>query len=1740
MVQLAILLAVLPAATIEPAQVPAQGGQAAMLTMERAGMVRLQAKGGDGTACVLVDQLRGPFASAGVVGKEDCALDQLLDVGRYKVRLESPARSKAKGPVDLTARIFGEANPTPIGLLPGRPVEQPLPDGSQASFWFRVTERAPVTLRVAGRTAGAVHLWRAGTWREKAQPLHLQPEPNPGQPIHEWWVQAVLEPGDYQVVAYGTSPLRFTRGEETNLLTVELGFARSPERTVRATLGASGLIMAATDKAPLTAFLTVENPGAGRVRLSVHPIREDGSRLQEEDGNCVVEPKAQAAECAVRVGDGRHVVLVRGASGTSIMLRWVPRRFAAAMLDGEYTDAQQRLSMEPVSPGDYLLGIHDVPGDVDASPLGCALERQPERGGPRELQAWDAPKVGGDRGLLRSFNYRGYESLWFEVTERGEYAISTSGERRSSCEVGTFQPDGMTRLAEGSSQGCNITRRLSPGLHLLKLSGGTEGIERVRISGTSKDAGDSPARTSCAFKARLEPGYRYALLSNRSGRVAARGLVVRRLPLTLEAPLPVEIPAGETLSLPLASALGPVRVVTPSGAPAGCHLQRGGPGAWRDGACWLDAKGPDELGLTAPPGAPLLAWLTRPEPGRSAEVTRAFSPARSDLPGLLPGERAYFDFEPNQQRDLALEVKEAGLYDVGTEGLLATTCSIRTPALSDLAADRRGGRGRNCLVSTYLRPGQYLVSVSVESPSRGRAAVVLTRRPGRELARATGEGERFFRVEPGELIRQRIAVPKAGRWELSASALGAQLRCRLEDREGWPLEPVPGPCHTVQDLPAGEVVWTQLPLTVESMRRSAVALERPPVVLRGGKAAEELALWHPYSAELGKSGRDEFRFSLPAEADVYFLLTNGMLGRLFREGETQALELIPPIDRGGPPGAPPDEDVSPPPPADAAMAEGGSDGGDVPQEGEAAAEADASPAPQPPRRWAPPRPQPVGTPPGYSVHLAAGRYRLVAEHSRGDVAIAYQVQVSVDPLMPGVERDLPVPSRIPVRLASAGTLRLRTTGEADVRCRLFDAAGRLVAQSSEVGEDWNCGLAEPVAAGDYLLEIESETVTTGVTRLALTQPSTSDAGPLVDGSRYHLSVGVLSATLPPPQGDAVLEASLEAAEPFSCALDDDQGRLVSRSGPGTSCTFMLVPAGKVYRLRAWTLDRPTEVTARLKSRPVVELSAGRLPDGGAVRARLPRPGTFQTAEGVRCLTSSSGLLVPCGPEVSLEAGPVVLAAAGPRSLTLGETVSELGVGRDESLPVGSRTLIQRQRSSAADVHLVAVTVPPGERVVPSCLIEGGVSTSTPSGCYAASSPSRESLLRLVASEPVETRVWRAAVSLPRVTEWGAGRHQLEAAGGTALLELPSGAVRAELTLPPRAWSVLLVRDKVEDLCAPSPALARCSLTAGDGGHLLVVLPGERHVEGLVTSLPSPPPTRELASLHEEEAPLPAVERWHVPAAATERLLRVEGAASCSVALDDGARSTSCSATIPAGLAGTLLVEHGAGPLRLLLAPRDERLALAGGPLPGGSPRRLLAGEAVALEGLLVDRSLELAADVVVHVRAERGVCLLLSGGKVVASGGLGDGCRLDRLLGKGTHRLVVRAFAGAPLSGIASWSSHPVEAVAEGVNPERWLAPGDTQLFRFKMATKGRVGLGLREDADRLECAVLDAAARTLGEGCQQLLALDAGSYLLSVRSPASAPPVRFRPVLLGLAGAEVDVPDEYLKDFFQRIGGSK
>src|SRR4051812_42767650 len=109
-----LLPLLLSAVNVAPASVPATGKQEAVVSLDAPAMVRMAARSASGTACTVVDKVRGPFTSSGQSGKTNCQLDLLLDIGSYKLRLESAHRGKGK--VELSAKAFTEVNVKPVKL----------------------------------------------------------------------------------------------------------------------------------------------------------------------------------------------------------------------------------------------------------------------------------------------------------------------------------------------------------------------------------------------------------------------------------------------------------------------------------------------------------------------------------------------------------------------------------------------------------------------------------------------------------------------------------------------------------------------------------------------------------------------------------------------------------------------------------------------------------------------------------------------------------------------------------------------------------------------------------------------------------------------------------------------------------------------------------------------------------------------------------------------------------------------------------------------------------------------------------------------------------------------------------------------------------------------------------------------------------------------------------------------------------------------------------------------------------------------------------------------------------------------------------------------------------------------------------------------------------------------------------------------------------------------------------------
>lgn len=1789
--------------TASPEAVDARGAKDVVFRAPATGMYRVRVTSDAGTSCAIADHLRGPFAFSGEAGTKSCDADLMLEASLYKARLRSPDKGKGKAKLDLIP--FSEVM-APVRLDEGRQIETRVKPREQVTTWLRAEKRQSVTVEVAGRTVGRIGLWRDGQWLEDAPMDHVESVPRAGKAIHRWRMDRVLEPGDYKLVIYGSEAKAWTKGPEEDVAFITRGApAGSAARSQTFSIPAWGFTQIALPYESIAAFVQLDQSGSEPVRMRAEPVRKDASLgpVRSKGGStCTIAAGAPLPSCSLTESagtGGTHILTIEGPPGTRGDLMWGP--MARWDLEGFWWNGNPEWHIH--SPGPYLISAPPLPMSMDAEPLSCAIDQITEdRGHFIRRVAIDAPAVSWTTPFERAFNYSATSTaVWLNIEKPGLYEIKGEDPVKASCEI--FKIDGWnrTRVGEGEDGKCNSKKALSSGIHEIRFYGGRPGIQKLRVAqlGLGGMAPATQPKASCTFpNVELTPG-RYRLATSSSGGANLRALMARPTPGALDVAVPFALDPGRPLTLSL-TAGGAIVARTRAGLKMACTLDSASV-ASSGGVCQsgpITAAAGGTLTITNNEAAPILVMVGRVQPPPPVPQPPRFDPVTMKLPTITSARMQWMDFAQDQQRSMIVTVDKPGLYDLESEGLLSTTCRLRTPTIGNLAEGNANGRGRNCLVRAYLKPGTYLFTAQTQGSSEGRAGIRLAQRPPRDLGAVPMGDELFFRVPAGELAQQTFELKKASTINLATSAHGASLSCRFDDHDGWPLTTVPTDCSQSLDLAEGRYLLTALPLTVDSRRRTSVMIPVDDVVLAGESKTHALALNKRYAAQLGTDGKDSFTFTLGADMEVGIELTRAMQGRLSRVGKDakgaatrEVIETVPPVGGGGGEGDEGEQEGGDEGSSEGEQEEGSYEGdqeggGEYGEyEGEGDGDGDyarrlreqreeqrrAAAAAEMERATAV---QEMGGLAGKTLTLAAGTYILETEHSRGDVAIRYDVRIGVRTLAPGVVLSVPVPGRIDVAMpaianAQAGLLRIKTRGDVDVRCRLRSPDGTLVAESADSGADWNCALAVPLGAGRYTLSLEAETLQPGMTELSASFLEAKETGELKDGDKFTVVAKVAAAPIAPADASVVHDVVMTSSQDFSCAVQDDKGAMLDRKVSVRECRFLLWPGEEKrgFRVFVWTPDRKADVKVALRRRGVRGFGGGGIGDDVVGRAKIDVRGRYATGNGALCrpVSAGAGVLAPCNGAASFVPGEVLVATTqsdGGR-VELGEQIAQLAAQTTEKRALTSTRAAERQRTRSGDkaVHLVEVSAPFGSPSSPSCSIDGGLATHDAAVCAAATGPVEESTLATWtrSGAHLDATIARRAVAWPKEAKALApGKSSLSWADESARFTLPNDGFRLQLALPSGGWAVLLDGSNVRDVCAPrraptpdrQGALSTCILR-GRGGELFIASPAgvvERQARADLLVLATAEAPRALVGMRETKPSSPGRERVLVAPSSSARTLRVEGKGvlACAIHLDGGAHVAGCHAQLPANQGAEVRVEHDDRAWRVFThAPG----ALAGGrygALPTNTPSASATmGNAMALGGNVVDKVVELKQASAVRVRASSGVCAIsmkdAKGWRVVEAQGLGGGCDLVRVMPAGTHRVTVRGFGTAPLGGNVNVSAEPVLALEEGVNAETLVGSGDARTYRFVVTGEGEIGVGLQADADTLSCTLFTEAQELVGDGCHQFhRKLSKGTYYLRIEAPDDTAPRRFKPVIFGLKGSVIDVPDAWLRDFFVRAGVAK
>lgn len=1376
--------------------------------------------------------------------------------------------------------------------------------------------------------------------------------------------------------------------------------------------------------------------------------------------------------------------------------------------------------------GDYWISsIHAGTAD-DSVGATAVLTRQPRRK-PEELVDDRAIDLGD--AWHRRFNLLDELTLFVRVPHPTAIRVVGDGVRARY----RLEPFLTTRPADYRAPDWESSGHIFPvlgGLYVLTIAPETRGILDLHLlpGFSGKREALTPVSAAARFApVRLDAGTDYTLYINQQPGVAA-GAIVRPLPIDLRESLPVAQLAGETLTIPVAvPEPGTLRARTEDGRVLELTLDNGKAGA----ALVVD---PGRYRITVRAPAQPQTYVLSLEPTRLASTTPLPPVPDSRLatlpkfPVISADAPHHRDLERESQATYAVRVDRPGLYQFESTGLLHTGGKVRTRVNPALFAASRNGVGGNFMIQRYLREGDYQLTVATEGRTQGHLGVQLRRSDvidGGELRE--GEVARAA-LPPGSGLAYRFRIAQPGRYRLQALGLGRQFDVRLEDDAGWPVQAPLQSGDLELELAAGDYRLLVMPQTAEA--RVLTRLERIAEAKQyTGHGPHRIALDTPVSHTWTEPAKGRAR--VPDQWE--FVLPAPAQVTITLDSE-MAAELVPAGDPAHP-----------------------------------LARVDAT--------------QP------WRGELAAGRYQVRARSSRQNNFVAYSVQVAATQLLAGASRTVSAPATIPVSVGGDGLVELESFGRGDVRARLFDAAGEVVAQDDDRAGDWNFQIARRLAPGQYRLQVDPVNEKRSATTITMRAPREVSEKPMPFGSDVELrDAHVHVYPLPLPATGNVLLVSARSSDATGLALEGESPTgwvsLGTELGHDPYLVLPLAERFSAYRLRAWSADRRSQhvtlraVSASLPAAPESRWVQGAVapqvidakrPELRVALVELERPGSFRLAGAAEAIRWSDR-----GTRAAADTRGNIIAVGG-KSLWLAREDAASG-GSDAfaaerlRLPVGDQDPLRLELMPG---QLASVDVQPNP-AGPSLVIaearagQPGVAAGETRDPAAIGFVPGASVTYLAAGATAPVRLWNAgdpaaALELDvRQVALRPGEARSLAVGPTSgalkprtavAFKLPGEPVRVRLTLSPMSAAVFVRRDRpLSTHWAGNDALQEGLVTDADWLWLVNAAPDEAQygvelaANGRDTEAPLRPGElfeRNLGAAGRLRVPvaLPTAS----PAASSAAThpdaayhLRVRGNAR-AMWQDDGGRIISGNdLAIRAG--GVLWIDHRPGTVVAWLDEpaaqgdaRIDRWRKAFSEVAVSPPQTLALNGRQQLLGLRPEQP------VLLHLRSSMPVVsqFVLPGQPPITEAHL-NGASANRFAPGGPAWLMLRVVGAATLSGEATITATPAIPLKEGSGSEVLVASGDAQLFAFELTHPATVGLGVRASADVIRAVLYDARGTVVSEGVVQMPTLTPGRYFLVVDLPPDNLPVRVQPIVLGLDKPDTRPPYDILRRYVEATDG--
>ncbi len=1218
------------APTLSRTTLPATGRQEAILTISKFGRYAITVSSPQGTALQLLDRIAGPGEIHGVPGKTDGRLDVFLDRGVHKI--VTHADPKGIGTARLSVHSFTERSaPQPPALVELKPTDGTLNDFEQVSYWVEVKERRQVIFEAAGRNLTDLRLWTNGDWLVNAEPSTEVVMPQEGRPLLVCRLTTALNPGVYLLTAYGGASEPWTEDSPDHPFHLRFGIPRLGEvGRSRHTVSAFGIDRWLVPKRPT--YFRVELPEARPATLTVGTFNEL-SPFAASDTMAQIQKSSLVPVAELEYFDrsADRLVTVAGAAGQ-------PYVFQHFDVGEPYFGGRRVWPLG--DQGTYWVStIHsgDPTDSVDATALILRWPRRPLPANPHiEPFAAQVVELAPGSAWVRHCNLLDSLTVFLHVQKAGTYEIAARGtEARFRIEPFlVYRPE---HYEPPEMKGSGSLWDLDAGYYVLTAEPVKQGIVDIavrpkaaspvsdlfnKLIGKSRTEELQSLRGAAQFpEVVVDHDYQYSMFINQQPEVKV-GMVLRRLPVDLTESLPVVQRVGETVSVSfIVDEPGELRAEADDGSLLPVSV---------DGAAPQESqtvkKGEHRLDVRYSGDAPV-HYTLMVDPLRlqaSAPLPPLPDPAQAKplkFAVLTEKKPCFLDLDRTADATFLVRADAAALYRLQSTGLLSTEGNLRTRTITSFARATENGVGANFFIEQYLREGDYQVTVATRGLSKGHLGLTLERTQLTDGGVITPGIPAHIALSAGEAASYRFTIADAGEYRLRSVGVGTTFTCRLEDADGWPIERPNIAADVTRRFEPGTYQFISMPQPVAARRLTLLErIQGPPKLEGHGPHRLPLArrVEHEWMepAAGGERTPDTWEFVLPASVDATVELTSEMQG---------TLELV--------------------------------DG-----------DSRLTPVAQlPPGR-------------GWKGKLQSGHYRLQTTCVRPNNQLSYTVAVWPEQLVAGLDREVAAPAGIPVSVGRDGLVQLSSFGSSDVRARLYDDQGQLVASNDDGPDDWNFQIQARVRAGLYRLQVDplavvaakvlvppptptpqpyyyeagaqaEATVTplTAACSVSMRAPQETEHAALALPAKADVSLGqeVQLYPLSLAGNPGMLLVTARSSEGIGLAVEvaggDAQWRTIGSTVGRMASLDTVLRQGQQYRLRLWSADgRAThaQLSAVTVSPPPVtehQLQAGVRfapapgldPRRGVLAIHLDRPGIFQLNGETSTTRACSSADAPC-------------------------------------------------------------------------------------------------------------------------------------------------------------------------------------------------------------------------------------------------------------------------------------------------------------------------------------------------------------------------------------------------------------------------------------------------------------------------------------------------------------------------------